>query len=109
MISFLQAHGLETKEEDRHRIILASGKAKHLVALLEAKARANETEIFCNQEVAAVTKEKDIFHIKTTTNTYTAHHVVLATGGKSYPQVGTTGFAYNLAKEHNIGVIPPYR
>jgi len=48
MMSWLEDRGVKTQIEDRGRIILASGKATELVALLERELRKNNTEIILN-------------------------------------------------------------
>ncbi|MEN6369191.1 MAG: aminoacetone oxidase family FAD-binding enzyme [Thermotogota bacterium] len=37
-----------------------------------------------------------------------ASHVVVATGGMSYPQTGSTGFGFEIAQRLGHGLIPPY-
>jgi predicted Rossmann fold flavoprotein len=46
--------------------------------------------------------------VTTNKNTYRSKSVVLATGGKSYPQLGSTGDGYDIAKQLGHSIIEPY-
>ena len=48
------------------------------------------------------------WQVITDKNKYHSNSVVLATGGKSYPQLGSTGDGYNIAKQLGHSIIEPH-
>ncbi len=63
-------------------------------------------EIKYNYDVLNVSKKADVFTIN---NDIKSKFVVIATGGKTYPKTGSTGFGYNVLKDfgHTITNLYP--
>ena len=78
-----------------------------VVALLKRKMENLGVKIVENIKIENVTKSEDEFIITTDKDTYISDNVALATGGKSYPGVGTTGDGYVMAKELGHKIVPP--
>lgn len=78
-----------------------------VVALLKRKMEALGIKIVENIKIETLTKSEDEFIITTDKDSFLSHNVVLATGGKSYPGVGTTGDGYPMAKEFGHKIVPP--
>ncbi len=102
MKKFLQENWIEIQKEDNGRLILKSGKAEQLNNLLIKKTIENNTEIKFNQEIITVSKNKDIFIIKTNEENFETKNLVIATGGKSFPQIGATDFALQIAQQFGL-------
>lgn len=64
-------------------------------------------EIMVSTKIEKIQKKLGIFSIFTDRGVYNCDNLVLATGGKSYPEVGTTGDGYVIAKEFGHKIIPP--
>jgi predicted Rossmann fold flavoprotein len=64
--------------------------------------------LFLNQRVKSVVKD-DLFHIKTDRDEFIAEKVVVATGGLSYPKIGASSIAYEIAESfgHTIKSTSP--
>ena len=90
MVDFLASHGIETMVEDRGRVLLKSGKAKQLRDLLVNLATANGVDFFLEHNVVKVERNDGIFTVTTDQEIFYTKHLIVATGGKSYPQVGAT-------------------
>lgn len=99
---FLEENGIQTQQEDNGRLILKSGKAQELNNLLITKAKENETEIKLNQIITKISKENNFFIVETNQEKFEAEHLIIATGGKSFPQVGATDFALQIAKQFGL-------
>ncbi len=100
MISFLHDHGIETNVEEYGRVMLKSGKAKQLVEFLIDESKKNETEHLLSHEVHSITKsDEHIFVVTTSAGVFSAKHVIVATWGMTYPQIGASSFAYELAEQ----------
>lgn len=102
IISYFSALRVEAVERDGGKLFPSSGKAEEIRLAL---VRANH-HLVTNAEVLAVKKDRDVFCIHATTGDYTASRLVIATGGKSYPQTGSSGFGSLLAKQLGHTIIP---
>lgn len=78
MITFLEDHGIESKEEENGRILLKSNKSCQLVDFLIEKNQANETVIQMENEVLDIKQKADGFLIHTTKGDYHTKKVILA-------------------------------
>ena len=107
MIDFLASHGVETIVEDRGRVLLKSGKAKQLRDLLVNLATDNGVDFFLGQWITKVEHKDWIFIITTDKETFQTKNLIVATGWKSYPQVGATAIGYELAKQFGVGFVAP--
>ncbi|MBU0626141.1 NAD(P)/FAD-dependent oxidoreductase [Patescibacteria group bacterium] len=108
MLQFLHQHGIETVVETHGRVMLKSGKARQLLNLLLKLADENNVEIKNEQHVESVKEEKGEFKIETNDAEYACKKLIIATGGKSYPQVGATSFVYDIAQQFDISCFSPY-
>lgn len=109
MISWLEERGIETQIEDRGRIILKSWKSADLVELLTKELRKNNVEIISDFSATNIEKNGDIFTITSPERTITAKKVIIASGGKSFAQVGTDWWGYAMAEKFWIEVVAPYK
>lgn len=110
MIDWVEKHGIRTCVEDRGRVILESGKSGELLDLLVRESEKNGTEIRTRCDIAKIEKMDDIFRIYGNDGSIVeGKNFVVATGGKSFSQVGTDGFGYAIAKQFDIEMTDPYR
>lgn len=109
IISFLQEHGIETVEEQNGRIMLKSGKSKQLVEFLVVQSHINQTEHLLNHEVYAISTANDAtFVVTTSAGVYSAQRVIIATWWMTYPQIGATPFAYEMAAQLGLSLSQPH-
>ena len=107
MIEFLASHGIETIVEDRWRVLLKSGKAKELCDLLVQLATERGVDFFLGQSIVKVEHTDWLFTITTDKEIFQTKQLIVATGGKSYPQVGATAIGYELAEQFGIRFVAP--
>lgn len=130
MINYLAEHGIETKLENNGRVLLKSGKAKQLVEFLVDASKKNDTEHLLDHEVYSIQqshsewdeessihntlysvqgdKENKSFVVTTSTGVYIAKRVIVATWWMTYPQVGASPFAYEMAEQLWITLSKPH-
>ena len=61
-----------------------------------------------NQAVQGVARhENGSFDVVTADQVYRANNVVIATGGLSMPKLGATPFAYKIAEQFGLRIVPP--
>jgi predicted Rossmann fold flavoprotein len=78
--------------------------AQSIVDMLVKECRENGVAIRLNCKVEKVAKE-DLFIVTTNLGVFTAPSLVVATGGLSVPQIGATGFGYEIARQFNLNII----
>ena len=118
IIELLKKHGLKVKEERGNRIFPVTDKSLDVLNALLEELKELKVKIVTNAQVTNIQTEKGKvigvnYKISTNEKHQTiyekADKVILATGGKSYPNTGSTGDGYELAKQlgHNITQIKP--
>ncbi|MDD9149525.1 NAD(P)/FAD-dependent oxidoreductase [Sporolactobacillus sp. CQH2019] len=99
IIAFFEKLGIRLKEEDHGRVFPVSNSALSVVQALLKKVRALRVAITVNQPVQAVLYRESIQGVKTAAGEkIPARCVIVAVGGKSVPQTGSTGDGYAWAK-----------
>lgn len=102
--------GIICNEENRGKVYPLSGQAASIVDGLRFYAQSLGIEIITDFYVVKIEKEMfDFKIISENKSQITAKKVVLATGGKSYPELGSNGSGYELAKKfgHTVTKLTP--
>jgi len=100
IIELLRKYGVDVKLERGGRYFPADNKAADVLKALLKWVEKSGVEIRCNHKVEELLIENNkIVGLRANGRPFKARHVVLATGGKSYPATGSTGDGYRLAKE----------
>lgn len=98
---------------EKHRIawhektlgqLFCDDSAKDIIHMLLDEMRAVGGVLELRTEISAVEKGPDGFRVATSNGVVEAGNVVIATGGKSIPKMGATGFAYRIAAEFGLKV-----
>lgn len=106
IIDLLEEYGLKTKIERGNRVFPQSDKSSDVIKTLEKFLKANRVDIKLNSEVISIDKKEDIFSIKFSSgNVEEFDKIIIATGGKSYEQTGSTGDGYKFAKKFNHSIV----
>lgn len=110
IIEFFENRGVKLKEEDHGRMFPVSNKAQDVVDTLVKTI--NEQQVTVKEETAVThlsVNEDGIFKVETSQQIYEAKSVIIATGGTSVPQTGSTGDGYQFAKSlgHSITELFP--
>lgn len=114
IINFLKKHGVNVKEERGNRIFPTSDKSVDVLSAFEKELKNKNIKIKFNAKVTDIeTKDNEVKYVKYEEEgkqkSIEADKVILATGGKTYPQTGSTGDGYEVAKRlgHTITEIKP--
>lgn len=107
---FLTHNGIILRTEDEGRIYPYSGKASHVVKAFEKRLSNLGVDVATGKTVLAVKKDGDVFKIAVEDGSvYEAGKLIIACGGKSSPQFGTTGDGYSWARSlgHEVTRLAP--
>jgi predicted Rossmann fold flavoprotein len=101
-VALVERHGIAWHEKTLGQLF-CDGPAQQIVDLLLDECREAGVEIRCGERVDGVSRSPNGF----TVGAIKTVSLIVATGGPSIPKLGATGFAYDLARQFDIGVITP--
>lgn len=98
---------------DRHKIawhektlgqLFCDDSAKDIIHMLLDEMRSAGAEWQLRTEIIGIEKTDGGFRVSTSEGTYDCASLVIATGGKSIPKMGATGFAYRIAEQFGLAM-----
>ncbi len=104
LLAFFKDRGLSFTPDENGKYFPTDGTAKDVLSILLAECDRAGVEVRCDESVRAIEHTEGLFSVITADHAYTAEHVVLATGGASYPVTGSTGDGYALAGKLGLPV-----
>jgi len=109
VIDFFENIGLQTKVERGQRVFPLSDNAKDVVLALKRYLVAQNVEVMLNSSVKEIITDsgkvtKILLH---SGDEIIADNYIVTTGGKSYPQTGSTGDGYSMLKKIGHRIITP--
>ncbi|MGH1369219.1 MAG: NAD(P)/FAD-dependent oxidoreductase [Maritimibacter sp.] len=82
--------------------LFCDGKSGQIVQMLLDEARAATLRL--GTSVSEIAHTGDGFRLTTSSGSLTTKNLIVATGGKSIPKMGATGFAYDIARQFGLNV-----
>ncbi len=110
LLAFLRRYGVETKGERGGRVFPASDDARDVVKAFEKYIADYGVQLRTDTRVTGIQVDRGrVVGVQTEKGTLSTTAVVLATGGASYPETGSTGDGYRLAAAlgHTITKLRP--
>ncbi|ARJ50041.1 NAD(P)/FAD-dependent oxidoreductase [Staphylococcus lutrae] len=111
IIEFFESRGVPLKEEDHGRMFPVSDQSQDVLNVLIRELKQNQVIVKEEQTVISVTKPSSHHFEVHLQNGHIeqAKSVIIATGGASVPQTGSTGDGYRFAKAfgHEITTLFP--
>lgn len=104
--AFFETQGVPLKTERGNRVFPVSDKAADIIDALARWLKKTGVAVV-HDTVSSLQKENDAYIIQTSKKKYLVDRVIVATGGVSYPQTGSTGDGYRFAKEAGHTIVPP--
>jgi len=101
-IAWLEKHAIAWEERD-HGQLFCKGSAKEIVAMLLNECETAGVIIQTDCEVQTVLKD-DVFMVETSKGQFIAESLVIATGSKSIPKMGATGFGHQIATQFGLNL-----
>lgn len=86
-----------------------SDQATTILEVLRMEVERLRVKVILNENVISISKNKKGFIVKTNAATYCGDSVILSTGGKAAPVLGSDGSGYGIAKSfgHKISPVVP--
>ncbi|MFI3129527.1 MAG: NAD(P)/FAD-dependent oxidoreductase [Bacillota bacterium] len=107
VMAFFEDNGLSLKVERGGRVFPVSDKSSDVLKVLAGKAEKLGCEIRLNSEVKSVYRKGEGFLINVGGSRETFDAVVIATGGVTYVQTGSTGDGYKFAENMGLALKEP--
>ena len=110
LIRFFAEIGVESHAPDGYRVFPVSHSALSIISALETEMQRLGVSVVCSERAEEVMIENlRVTGVKTGHRTYHGSHVIIATGGLGYPQLGAEGDGYAMASRlgHKITDLYP--
>ncbi|MDO7841670.1 BaiN/RdsA family NAD(P)/FAD-dependent oxidoreductase [Sphingomonas immobilis] len=104
-IALVDGYGIAWHEKTLGQLF-CDGSAKQIVAMLLEECAKGGVAVALG-EAASVEHGDGQYRVTYGTRTASAPALVVATGGPAIPQIGATGFAYDLARRFGLKVVEP--
>jgi len=101
-LALIDRHGIAWEERE-HGQLFCKGSAKEVVDMLLHECAEAGVEIVLKCEIESLQKDEH-FTVTTSRGLFGAASVVIATGSRSIPKMGATGFGHQLAKQFGLKV-----
>lgn len=101
----LDWHGIDYHEKTLGQLF-CDDKSQAIIDLLDHLCTENNVQRKMGTNVVKIEKTSLGFELDTTQGIFTCSKLVIATGGLAIPQIGATGFGYQIAQQFNINVLP---
>ncbi len=105
-IARVDARGIAWHEKTLGQLF-CDNSANDIIAMLLDDLKAAGGQLQLGVEPGAILRDEDGFTVQTSGDTISAAAAVIATGGKSIPKMGATGYAYRIARDFGLNVITP--
>lgn len=103
-MDLLAKHDIAWHEKKLGQLFCDDG-SKRVVAMLVDECETAAVEMKCETNVRSINVNEDgAFQLETSMGHLSTPNLVIATGGKSIPAMGATGFAYDVAKQFGLEV-----
>lgn len=86
--------------------LFCDGSARQVVDMLTDDLRQAGGELRLATAITGVERAADGFTVATTTGSVACRSLVVASGGKSIPKMGATGFGYEIAERFGLALQP---
>lgn len=105
-IDLVEAHGIAWHEKTLGQLF-CNGSSRQIVSMLTALCAEAGVDLRTEHRVESVAHSENGFAITTQHGRFIAPTLIIATGGPSIPQMGASGFAYDLARQFGHKIVEP--
>ena len=102
-IGLVERYGIAYHEKTLGQLF-CDGSSRQIVDLLLAEMKRHGAVLRLGTAVEETVRDEEGFHLRLTNGAVRCRSLVVASGGKSIPKMGATGFGYDLARQFDIPV-----
>lgn len=103
-LAMVERHGIAWHEKTLGQLF-CDNSAKDIIRMLTDEMRAAGAQLWLRTETDGVEQIDGGYRISTSEGTFEASSLVVATGGKSIPKMGASGFAYRIAEQFGLPLV----
>jgi predicted Rossmann fold flavoprotein len=103
-IALVRKHGIAFHEKTLGQLF-CDDSARQIIAMLLAELKSAGVTLRLEAAVDRVTKAANGFELAMGGQVAACEALVVATGGKSIPKMGATGWAYDIARQFDLGLV----
>lgn len=107
LMEFFRERGLDSVADDDGCVFPITNSAADVNNVLLAELKKNNVEIYYAKKAQNITKENDLFVVACEKFSVWSKALIIAAGGVSWPQTGSTGDGYKFASAFGHKIIPP--
>ncbi|MDE1994602.1 MAG: NAD(P)/FAD-dependent oxidoreductase [Rhizobiaceae bacterium] len=100
-LGMVESHGIAWHEKALGQLF-CDNSAKDIIRMLSDEMREAGVELRLRVEIASVEPIAGGYRIATSDGLFEASSLVVATGGKSIPKMGASGFAYRIGEQFGL-------
>jgi predicted Rossmann fold flavoprotein len=104
-LALVERHGIRWHEKKLGQLF-CDHSSRDIVEMLQRECDDAGVEIRTDVEVREVKRGDGGFDVETSSGNFSAPRLVIATGGLSLPKLGATDFAYRIARQFGLKVLP---
>lgn len=103
-IAWVEREGVAYHEKTLGQLF-CDGSAKEIIAMLRGAMRQAGVTLRLKTTVERVEQEDEGFLLSTSGGPVACEALVIASGGKSIPKMGATGFGYDIARQFGLNIV----
>ncbi len=103
-IAWVERHGIAYHEKTLGQLF-CDGSAKEIIAMLTSEMAQAGAELRLKTSVERVEQTDDGFELALSQGRVSCASLVIASGGKSIPKMGATGFGYEIARQFGLSLV----
>ena len=105
-IAMVERHGIAYHEKKLGQLF-CDHSSREIVEMLRTECHEAGVQVKTHAHVTSVQRGEDgTFAVETKGTTHVAKRLVIATGGLSLPKLGASSFAYDIAKQFGLDLVP---
>ncbi len=104
-LALVEQHGIAWHEKKLGQLF-CDHSSREIVEMLRREADAGGVRFHTSTEVGAIRQTATAFVVETSRGAFATPRLVIATGGLSLPKLGATDFAYRIARQFGLNVLP---
>ncbi len=101
LLDYLEKNGVEPVLK-KSRYYFCQNSSDEIIDILKKQSRY--AELFLDREILSAAKKDEIFEVKTTKGSFCAKKLIIATGGKSFKELGASEVGLEIAKSFGVEV-----